>query len=251
MAKLTDKQKAFVTEYLVDLNATQSAIRAGYSSKRASEIAYQLLQKTTVQQAIDEAQANRAERTEITADRVVQELWNIVTVDANEIVELRRGCCRYCWGKGNQYQLTANEMIKRKEHYAAEERKAAVEGKEVEPFNPLGGIGYDATKEPNPKCPECFGQGEMSPFFHDTRCLSPAAKSLYAGVKVTKDGIEVKMHSKDKMIELLGKHLGMFKEKMELSGPNGGPIETIDKSDPAAVEARISELIRKRTGRAP
>ena len=55
MAKLTPKQKLFVAEYLVDLNATQAAIRAGYSEKRASEIGYQLLRKTTVQAAIQEA----------------------------------------------------------------------------------------------------------------------------------------------------------------------------------------------------
>ena len=68
MAKLTPKQKRFVAEYLVDLNATQAAIRAGYSEKRASEIGYQLLQKTTVQAAIQEAMADREERTGVTQD---------------------------------------------------------------------------------------------------------------------------------------------------------------------------------------
>lgn len=58
---LTDKQKRFVEEYLIDLNATQAAIRAGYSKNRASELGYQLLQKTTVQQAIEAAQNKRAE----------------------------------------------------------------------------------------------------------------------------------------------------------------------------------------------
>ncbi len=52
---LTEKQKCFVEEYLIDLNATQAAIRAGYSVKRASELGYQLLQKTTVSEAIKES----------------------------------------------------------------------------------------------------------------------------------------------------------------------------------------------------
>lgn len=56
---LTEKQKRFVQEYLVDLNATQAAIRAGYSPRRASELGYQLLQKTTVQSAIDKALQGR------------------------------------------------------------------------------------------------------------------------------------------------------------------------------------------------
>lgn len=52
LPKLTDKQEIFVREYMVDWNATQAAIRAGYSEKTASEMAYQLLHKTSVQKAI-------------------------------------------------------------------------------------------------------------------------------------------------------------------------------------------------------
>jgi phage terminase small subunit len=72
--KLNPKQQRFVEEYLIDLNATQAAIRAGYSKKRASEYGYQLLQKTTVSDAIQLAMANRSKRTEIEADRVIKEL---------------------------------------------------------------------------------------------------------------------------------------------------------------------------------
>lgn len=71
--KLTLKQEEFVRQYLIDLNATQSAIRAGYSQRRAMEIGWQLLQKTTVQEAIQKAMDRRAKRTEVTADRVVKE----------------------------------------------------------------------------------------------------------------------------------------------------------------------------------
>ena len=75
--KLTPKQQRFVEEYLVDLNATQAAIRAGYSGRRASEIGHQLLQKTTVSGAIQEAQQKRSERVEITQDYVLQGLKEI------------------------------------------------------------------------------------------------------------------------------------------------------------------------------
>ena len=63
MPRLTKKQATFVAEYLVDLNATQAAIRAGYSKRRASEIAWQLLQKTTVSAEIEKALAERSRRT--------------------------------------------------------------------------------------------------------------------------------------------------------------------------------------------
>lgn len=75
MSGLNEKQQRFVDEYLVDLNATQAAIRAGYSKKTAYQQGHELLKHPEVEQAISAAKAERAERTEITKDMVVQELW--------------------------------------------------------------------------------------------------------------------------------------------------------------------------------
>jgi phage terminase small subunit len=74
---LTDKQKRFVEDYLVDLNATQAAVRAGYSAKTAEQQAYQILQKTSVSEAIAAAQAARSERTELTQDWVLDRLREV------------------------------------------------------------------------------------------------------------------------------------------------------------------------------
>lgn len=87
---LTDKQAKFVDEYLIDLNATQAAIRAGYSANRASEIGYQQLQKTTVQEAIAEAMENRSKRVQRTADDVMRDLAAI-RADAMQIVHDKDG----------------------------------------------------------------------------------------------------------------------------------------------------------------
>lgn len=78
---LTDKQRRFVDEYLIDLNATQAAIRAGYSKKTAEQLAYQQLQKTSVQGAIAERMKAREARTEITQDRVLQEYAKLAFLD--------------------------------------------------------------------------------------------------------------------------------------------------------------------------
>jgi len=75
--KLSDKQARFVEEYLVDLNATQAAIRAGYSQKTAGQIGEQNLKKLEIAAAIQEAIAKRSERTEITQDMVLRELAKI------------------------------------------------------------------------------------------------------------------------------------------------------------------------------
>ena len=70
----THKQQCFVEEYLIDLNATQAAIRAGYSKKTAEVQGYQLLQKTLVRAAIDKAMAERSERAHVDQDMVIEGL---------------------------------------------------------------------------------------------------------------------------------------------------------------------------------
>lgn len=78
---LTDKQARFVEEYLVDLNATQAAIRAGYSAKTSHVIGCENLVKPKIANAISMAKALRSSRTEITADRVLEEMAVIAFAD--------------------------------------------------------------------------------------------------------------------------------------------------------------------------
>jgi len=135
MADLTPKQEAFCNEYMIDLNATQAAIRAGYSEDSAKQIASENLSKPYLTDRIAELKEERASRTEITADYVISNL-----------------------------KLVA-------------ERCLQVETPMDDEGNPSGEFRFEH---------------------------SGANKSL----------------------ELLGKHLGIFVEKKEISGPNGGPILT-------------------------
>lgn len=74
MANLTPKQQRFVEEYLIDLNATQAAIRAGYSEKTAYSVGHENLKKPEIQKAIEEAKNQVSKRTELTVDMVVNGL---------------------------------------------------------------------------------------------------------------------------------------------------------------------------------
>lgn len=89
MAELTPKQRRFVAEYLIDLNATQAAIRAGYSAKTAEQQGHQLLKKTSVSEAILKAQNKTAAKLEITKERIVQELAKIGFSDIRKVVNWR------------------------------------------------------------------------------------------------------------------------------------------------------------------
>ena len=85
--ELTAKQRAFVREYLLDLNATQAAIRAGYSEKTAYSVGHENLNKPVIAAAIEAAMKNRADRTDITADRVLRELAKIGFSDIRKAVK--------------------------------------------------------------------------------------------------------------------------------------------------------------------
>ena len=226
--QLTDRQQRFVDEYLIDLHATKAAERAGYSPKTAQEQSSRLLSKPHVQAPITEAKARRAARVEIDQDRVVLELMNIVFADANGLVEYRRTCCRHCYGKDHRYQRTAGEMERAKVEHRAFVLKCKQEGVKLtvaeQSFDEQGGIGFDPRKAPVDECPECFGEGWGDVFVKDTRNLPPELRSLYSGVKRTKEGIEVKMHDKQGFAQLLMRHAGMLNDKLKLQGDKENPL---------------------------
>lgn len=84
---LTAKQKMFVQEYLVDLNATQAAIRAGYSEKTACEQGARLLANVKVQRSIQEAMKKREKRVEVNQDYVISKLLEITEKEASDMPE--------------------------------------------------------------------------------------------------------------------------------------------------------------------
>jgi phage terminase small subunit len=142
--ELTAKQRTFVNEYLVDLNGSKAAARAGYSPNHG----YRLLYIPVVAQAIAKAQEERARRTEVTADRVVQQLARVAFVDMKDVVK---------WGPGG---ITIKD------------------GSEV-----------------------------------DGTILSEISKVSY---KKGGGAVHVKLSDRMKALELLGRHLGMFADKVDV-----------------------------------
>jgi phage terminase small subunit len=210
-SRLTPKQALFVAEYLVDLNATQAAIRAGYSERTAEQQGSRLLQHPLIAEAIEAAMAKRSERVEITQDMVLARWWQIATADPNQLIQFRRACCRHCHGKNHKYQWRDREEF---DLALAEAKK--VEGGALPTDD--GGYGYSSKAQANPKCPRCDGEGVGQVHATDTRGLTGAAALLFAGVKETQSGFEVKMHDQAKALENVARHLGMFKDQVEHTG---------------------------------
>lgn len=87
MTKLNDRQSRFIDEYLIDLNGTQAAIRAGYSAKTANEQASRLLANVSVQAQLQRRMKDREQRTEINADYVLKRLVEIDQLDVLDILD--------------------------------------------------------------------------------------------------------------------------------------------------------------------
>lgn len=223
----------FVREYLIDRNATKAAIRAGYSSRSAYSQGHRLLNQADIKQEIESALAEQAARTGITADAVVQRWWDIAHADPNDLVEYRRTACRRCYGVGHAWQWIDEEEFAA----AVEKRLDAIEKRPgLRPVDDAGGYGFDASRPPVQECPGCGGAGHGYVHVHDTRNLSGRARLIYAGVKESREGIEVKMIDQSAALERVARHLGMFIDRSEVSGPNGGPVRTADAGPLAGLD---------------
>ena len=157
--KLTVKQKRFVDEYLVDFNATQAALRAGYSKKTANTIAAQNLAKLSIQTEISRRQKDLQRRTEVSQDRVVKELARVAFSNAT-----------------NAVQVQPRTIV-------------GADGKEIV----IQTVVLTATAE-----------------------LTDDQRAAISQIKQGANGIEIKMYDKLKALELLGRHIGMFNDKLEL-----------------------------------
>jgi phage terminase small subunit len=212
---LNARQVRFVTEYCLDGHATHAAIRAGYSEKTAYSIGSRLLKNVEVAAAIEAQQTEHAAAIEVNPNWVLKQWFDIATADVNELIQLRRVCCRYCWGVGHRYQWTPAE-------YRDALDKALADGSMAP--DGLGGFGYDCQRNPCPECPECCGDGETLVYVADTRKLSGPAARLYAGVQKSRDGATILMRDQDAALANIAKYLGMMVDRKELSGPGGGPV---------------------------
>jgi phage terminase small subunit len=242
---LTPAQRIFCNEYATTRNATESYQRAHPNVTRltagteGNRLLHNPLIREEVQRLLDES----ASITGITRERVLMRLWNIATADPRKLTELRKGACRHCWGMYHQYQYTDAEYEKAESdwiHKEAKRQKAEKADFEPQAFPRKGGTGYHPDRQPNPECPECFGEGTTRVVLHDTRTLEPAEAALFAGVKVSEKGaIEVKTHNPVEALIQVGRHLGMWNDKLliptESTNPLAELLRTIQQSNASAL----------------
>jgi len=229
---LNDQHRLFADHYLVSFDAVMAYGAAGYKGRgRAAEsAASRILGRPDVRAYVAARIERISAKLELSTEKVLQRLWSVATADAAELIRVKYICCRYCYGKGNRYQRTPREMEEYRANWELELKKRSKDlgieiGVLVDKFDEQGGIGYDPTKAPIATCPECFGEGVRTIVLADTDSLSEQARLLYGGVRETQHGVQVVMEDRLAALVNVGRHLGMFKDKVEMTGKDGKPIE--------------------------
>jgi len=233
---LTDKQRAFVEHYHRYRNATQAYTHAfdtkGTYSTRAVE-GRRLLERVEVQEAIKARQKITAEAAGIDVAWLLQRFLDIANADPRELIGLKIGACRYCYGEGHGYQWREREYLEQLEEA---ERLARIDPQNpnIRYPDPAGGFGFNATHPPHPSCPQCHGEGLERFVPRDSDSFSDQALLLYGGVKVKKDGYEIIIADREKALELAGRILGAFNDKVKISGTLAHLVAVADirKVDP-------------------
>lgn len=257
-SRLTPKVLEFAAIYCADphRNAADAYRRSHQSKASAADCAtlgWRLLQRVEIQSIVRRYDERVAENVILSAGDIAR-IWteNVVT-DRNDIVQVRRVCCRCCWspngepmftpaeqaGRRKDHQLKLDIMLARLPDTAGAKQIAALTAAMT--FDEMGGTGYDQRRAINPDCPECFGDGQERVFIPDTRNLSPAARAIYEGAKVTKDGIEVRMSSRADALAQLAKAYGLGGDKPP-PGPGDG-ARNVTPTDPVEASKYYARLM--------
>jgi phage terminase small subunit len=252
---LTDKMAAFVDHYVSYRNATQAYDHAydarggSYEVRRAD--GSKLLRDPRIQAAIKARQAIATHETGMGVAWLLERFLRIANADPRELIGLKIGCCRRCYGEGHEFQWRQHEYLEemKKVDAANALREAGGWKARAEPEVPYpdlaGGFGFNATLAPLESCPHCHGEGVERFVPRDTDKLSDDALLLYGGVKVKKDGYEIIIADQSKAAELAGRIMGAFNDKLQVSGAIGAMVAVADlrKVSPADAARAYQDMI--------
>jgi phage terminase small subunit len=235
VAELTQKMLDFARNYVECGRNGSKAYRWSYDAARMSresigQEASKLLADPRIAAEVARLSHRAAEHVEFTAADWLRHNVEIATADPNDLIRTRHVCCRHCWGIDGGYQWRdETEFVDACMQSFNEAAKRQREGDNTDHPAPTneGGYGFDKTRPPREECERCAGEGEWEVFVADTGRLEGAARRLYAGIKQTRNGVEIVMRSQDAALKAIGTYLGLNNlQRHEIAGKDGGPIVT-------------------------
>ena len=218
--QLTTEDAKFVELYIATGNYAKSYKLAfdpheTLDSRSAWQLAKMKLQQPAIAELIDGYHRDLKEAAKIDLTAIAQRWYDMAMADPNDLVSMRVGACRHCYGDQHRFQWREHEFIEAVED-AERQIRAGVTGVELPSIK--GGFGYDATREPLPGCPQCHGEGETRMVIHDTNTISPQTALLYGGAKQTRNGVELIIADRHKALEQVVRMLGGYKDDLTKGG---------------------------------
>lgn len=212
MKELDPDEWVFVGEYLTHGDASKAyRVATGYDGPYAADGGWKMRKRPHVEAELQRARSEIRAATQLTPQTIVDDIAKVLNADPAELISYVTGSCRHCHGEDHRYHRTRDEMRRAMRAWEADTdpRKP--------PFDPQGGEGFNAYRDPHPDCPECCGKGVQHARLTDTRLLSPEAAALYDGIEQTRHGIKVKLRSKDAAREAAARILGLNKETVNVT----------------------------------
>lgn len=226
---LTTKQEAFcIYRVRPDCVSDVQAYRAAYNSTNMSDATAhsrvgELMKHSGIAARLAKNRELGAQRAVMSVGDVLNDWITLHRADPSELVKTRQNACRHCWGFEHLYQWRHVREY-RQECDAIERanvnlrKKGSNEEKALPDLG--GGFGFRRLRGPHPECPECEGHGEVEVIMPDLDTVSASARMLYAGLKMTQRGPEVKLRDQDGALKNVATYLGMLTQKVSLDVPN-------------------------------
>ena len=234
---LTGKQERYCQ--LAAFNSYADAYRDAYDCDQGAIIGpaiSTLNRDARITLRISQIQAEAAKPLGVDREWLLRWHFHRMTYNPAEITAWAVGACHFCYGDGHQYQWRAPEFM----------RELALAEASKEPLPDIaGGFGYDIRRPPHADCPNCNGQGNGRPDLKDTSSLSPSARAAFDGLKVTKDGVEIKMADKADAAKQFAKLSGLDVIQVRSftdAIPSGEELERL-RRDPNAAAAAYKAIV--------
>lgn len=238
--KMTPKNELFCRRVVENGGDKKRAYIEVYRPKNENSVAGQvtaIMKRPGVADRISELQAQVSTSLVFGIHEVLREWTDIALAEATDLVNYRRVNCRHCWGKGHKFQWSAPmEFADRQAAWIHTGSKGTKPSDE-------GGYGYTPLRDPNASCPFCHGLGEEFIQISDTTKLTGRAKKLFAGLKKTKDGIEIKMRDQDGSLRNIAQALGVFAERVVVTPPEQPPMPAMP-DDPTEASRIYAEIVK-------
>jgi len=246
---LTAKKQAFAEHYAAYRDGPGAYrhaydVRSTTTAKAISTAASTLLADPEIANAIDQLVNNAAATAPVVFDvaAALTKWLEIAGADPDELIGLRVGCCRHCYGEGGLYQWHELEYLARLDEAERLQRAGDLTAQLPDL---AGGFGFDHTRAPSPSCWKCRGEGVERVVARDTSKLTPGARLLYGGVKTTRDGIQINIADRQKALENACRIIGAFNDKLRLDGSIGlmAAVVKMETDDPKAAARAYQELM--------